>query len=162
MEIVNQEGIEFKLYRCDLLLPICELDKGDDSSETGGQRTILNKAFPRTLTNRSIHQDDKYWDAQECHWWWFSDQIMYGQMFVLSLVKKGQRKEKPKTCPSSVGLVSFRIDLLPSLFAYYWDYNYNYDKFWHVYIWVSFCRTGKIAVLCLMFDKSRRLLWPNQ
>ena len=56
-------------------------------------------------------------------------------MFVLSLVKKGQRKEKPKTCLSSVGLVSFRIDLLPSLFAYYWDYDYDYDKFWHVYIY---------------------------
>ena len=60
---------------------------------------------------------------------------MYGQMFVLSLVKKGQRKEKPKTCLSSVGLVSFQIDLLPSLFAYYWDYDYDYDKFWHVYIY---------------------------
>ena len=29
------------------------------------------------------------------------------------------------------------------------------------HIWVSFCRTGKIAVLCPFFLKSRASVWPN-
>ena len=28
-------------------------------------------------------------------------------------------------------------------------------------IWVSFCRTGKMSVLCLVFFKSRGFVWPN-
>ena len=33
---------------------------------------------------------------------------------------------------------------------------------YYLHIWVRFCRTGKMAVLCLIFKKSRRLMWPNQ